>query len=271
MDTVLQRPEFVFSLNMTGIAVTVASNDLPTLDTLGTEVVVWTHNGKASRDVEFGFASDAKACANKPPAPPAPPKDKPAITRVLPSSISACDPNLAFTVEGRNLWNDIGETTALLGTMRASVEPKGSRDGTVIDVRVDVSDWVRKIGGLDTLSLVLRTAHGVAQGEVRVAFSDACGLASPPSTPEPVISKVLPSTFSTCDEQPTVRSVRKQSRRPRKGDVWNDFSDGPCGTRPDRRQLRNRAYASETDPQNWWAWRRLISLHGRGGVSRAVR
>ena len=192
--------------DMTGVAVTVAATDLPALDKLGTEVVVWTHNGKAAnRDVQFTFASDTKACVQKPS------EDKPVVTRVLPSSISACDSDLVFTVEGRNLWAKDQETKASLGTMEALLIPDESSDGTVVQVKANVSDRFREIGGLSSLTLVLKTEHGVARGDVNVVPSDACNVVNPPgppsppqgaASPRPEISRVLPSTFSACDDHP---------------------------------------------------------------------
>ena len=193
--------------DMTGITVTIASDDLPALDDLGGEIVVWTHNGKATRrGLQFIFTRDGRACGKKPPAPL---EGKPIITRVLPSSISACDSDLVFTVEGRNLWKKGGETKASLGTMGVSVTPNQSSDGTVVEVKADVSDRIREIGGLSRLTLVLKTEHGVARGDVNVVPSDACDLVNPPrppfppqapASPEPEISRVLPSTFSACDD-----------------------------------------------------------------------
>lgn len=55
--------------DMRGIAVTFASDNFPTSGTLGTEIVVWTHNGKARRTEKFTFTSDTKACSSKPVAP----------------------------------------------------------------------------------------------------------------------------------------------------------------------------------------------------------
>jgi len=188
--------------DMAGVSVTVNSTGLPIVNRLGTQVVVWTHNGKAIRDVKFVFSKDAKACASKPPPHP---KGKPLITRVLPSSISACDSDLVFTVEGKHL----DKASATLGTMQAtSVLPAGPKDGTVVEVKVQVSDRFREIGGLGKLGLVMRTDKGVAKAEVTVTPSAACDKVNPPGPPAapkptgPRISKVLPKAISICDNNP---------------------------------------------------------------------
>ena len=157
--------------DMTGIAVTIDSNDLPTLKNLGKEVVVWTHNGKASQKVDFMFTRDSNACADPPNAPLS---KRPVIMQVFPSSISACDTDLTFIVEGRNLWSEDGKTTVLLGTMQASIQPKGSDDGTIVEVRSRISDRIRKTSGLNKLPVVIRTTHGVSQSEVTIATSEVC-------------------------------------------------------------------------------------------------
>ena len=191
--------------DMTGVAVTLDPGSLPKTNSRSTEIVVWTHNGKARRNVDVAFADDTRGCREPEVAVPA---DNPVILQVLPSTISACDEDLVFTVTGRNLSKKEHETTASLGTMPASVRPIEPYDGTAIEIRSRVVDPVRETSGLKTLTLVLRTPFGVVHGEVVVAASDSCEGGSRPQESEgsvtatAAIQSVLPSSVSACDREP---------------------------------------------------------------------
>ena len=192
--------------DMTGVTVTLDPSSLPKTKSPRTEIVVWTHNGKARHEFDVVFADDTRACKELEAPVPA---DSPVILEVLPSTISACDEDLVFTVTGRNLSSKEQETTGSLGTMPASVRAIEPNDGTAIEVQSRVLDPVRETSGLKSLTLVLRTPFGVVHEEVVVAGSDSCkGGARPKESEQTVTAKaaiqsVLPSSVSGCDKTPT--------------------------------------------------------------------
>ena len=97
--------------------------------------------------------------------PTAPPSGQPLISRVIPDTVSVCDPEFVLTVRGAGFR----EVKAVaLGTIPAAVAEVEPRDGSTIAVTVKNDQALKKIDGMEQLTLMVRTAFGLATIPVRV-------------------------------------------------------------------------------------------------------
>jgi len=122
-----------------------------------------------------GVASTLVTVSHDPATCPAPvasalPPRQPRIVKITPMTFSICDTDLRFIIEGKALNRS---PEVFVGTVKANIVGTPPKSGKILNVEATGVEPKKKFAGLDEVDVTVRTADGVASGQVKV-LSSSC-------------------------------------------------------------------------------------------------